>query len=277
MLKKSIYIIVVPLFFLISCKKDPSLFKIKNLNSNRISVFGHGGMGIDCIEPMNSFESLSQCLTLGSDGTELDVSVTKDCVLVLFHNLKLEETTNNNGFIKNKRWDEIKNCKYNQPIFSKANLIDASYFFDSVKEKKTKLFTFDCKVRLEDNVDYLNLFAETLIRHIDKYNLIDRCFVESYNLLFLKILQQKNTNIRISLYTSEYNTAIEESKKNKLFGLTIDINKISSNEIKLAHQNNLFVTLFNVKNEEDNIKAIEMNPDFIQTDKVDFLVNALKE
>ncbi len=67
------------------------------------------------------------------------------------------------------------------------------------------------------------------------------------------------------------------TKKREEHRLTIDINKISSNEIKLAHQNNLFVTLFNVKNEEDNIKAIEMNPDFIQTDKVDFLVNALKE
>jgi glycerophosphoryl diester phosphodiesterase len=269
----------IPVFILCFtfCKKDDSIWQIENVNNNQISVFGHGGMGIHYREPMNSYESLSKCLSLGANGTEMDVSVTKDGVMVLYHNLKLDDATSCNGIIKDKTWDDIKDCKYKLPIFSKAKLIAASYFFDRVDDLHKYLFTFDCKVLEDDNEEYLNVFADALIQHIEKYNLFENCFIESFNITFLKILQQKNKKLHLFLYCSDYQTGLESSKLLYLYGLTMDMDKISSEEIKQAHQHGLHITLFNTKNEQDNLTAIKMSPDFIQTDKVDYLVNALKK
>jgi glycerophosphoryl diester phosphodiesterase len=257
------------------CKKDPSLWKIQNLNNNKISVFGHGGMGIDYRYPMNSYESLSHCLKLGADGTEMDVCVTKDTVMVLYHDQTLEEETSCNGSIKEKIWEEIKSCRYNNPIIGRADLIPASYFFDRVENKDKLTFTFDCKVIMEDDIEYLNIFAEALYRHIIKYDLVSHCFIESFNITFLEILQKKDKNLHLFLYTQDYQTGLEVSKEIKLYGLTLDFEKISAEEIKQAHENNLRITLFNTQTEHQNLDAITKSPDFIQTDKVDYLINAL--
>jgi glycerophosphoryl diester phosphodiesterase len=264
-------------FVLSACKKDPSLWKIQNLNDNQISVFGHGGMGIHYKDPMNSYPSLSNCLALGTDGTEMDVCVTKDSVMVLYHNQTLEEETSCNGAIKGKNWVEIKDCKYNAPLFSKADLIPASYFFDRIDNMQQLTFTFDCKVVLEDNVEYLNLFAEALYAHIVKYKLVSNCFIESFNITFLQILRKKNKDLHLFLYTENYPTGLAALEQIDLYGLTLEQDNITTDEIKDAHAHNLHITLFDTETERQNLDAIAKSPDFIQTDKVEYLINALKE
>ena len=46
-------------------------------------------MGITSQFPINTFESINSALALGADGSEVDIQMTKDSVLVLFHNRKL--------------------------------------------------------------------------------------------------------------------------------------------------------------------------------------------
>ena len=103
---KNLIILSILLFVVSSCQKED--FEIINLNNNKITVLGHGGMGIGETYPMNSFESILNCLNLGADGTEIDVQMTKDGVLVAFHDESLEHSTNISGRIFNKTWDEIK-------------------------------------------------------------------------------------------------------------------------------------------------------------------------
>ena len=79
---KNIFIITI-LFFFAACKKDVSIWKISNLNTNKISVIGHGGMGIYYRWSMNSYESLSACLQKNVEGLEMDVNLSKDGELIL--------------------------------------------------------------------------------------------------------------------------------------------------------------------------------------------------
>jgi len=267
--------IVLFLILFFSCKKDPSLWDIKNLNGNKISVFGHGGMGINSLDPMDSYPSLKECLSHAVNGTEMDVCVTKDSVLVLSHSQKLEDQTGCTGMIENKTWPEISGCKYNS-LLSKPDLIPASYFFDRIENKNNFTFTFDCKVSNEDNLEYLNLFADALVKHITSYNIVSNSFIESFNTVFLEILQKKNKNLHLFLYTQNYQTGLDFLKEINLYGLTLDYRKISAEEIAEAHKNNLRITIFNTQTEHENLEAIAKSPDFIQTDKVEYLINALK-
>lgn len=269
-------ILLTSLIFLAGCKKDPSVWKIENLNGDKILVFGHGGMGEKDRYPMDSYESLSTCLSLRPDGTEMDVCLSKDGVLVLCHGQDLSEQTGCTGLIKSKNWNELAGCKFKTPLFERAELIPVYYFLNKVVDRNTYIFTFDCKVTLKDSSEYLELFAQALVDLIEKYNLVSNCFIESFNEDFLRLLHSKNEKLHLFLYSSNLAAGLESSKDLNLYGLTLDTDHISANGVKQAHAHGLRVTLFNTRTEHENLDAIAKSPDFIQTDKVDFLIHALE-
>ncbi|MCC6372692.1 MAG: hypothetical protein IT236_16935 [Bacteroidia bacterium] len=273
---RTIFYIHFVLLLFSGCKKDPSVWNITNLNNNRIGVMGHGGSGTLYRYPMNSMQSLNEVLKLEVDGTEMDVELTKDNVLVLYHHLNLEDGTNLSGKIREKNWDEIKNCKYKLPLFNKAHLIRASDFFDQRTDLKKFIFTFDTKVQVGDDIDRQLGFADALWALIIKYELEENCFIESYNGSFLKIMETKSSKLKLFVHANDYKTALSMNSFVKLFGITMDREKITKKEIEEAHKNNLKVTLYNLDTENENLKGIAMNPDYMQSDKCDHLINALK-
>jgi len=257
-----------------TCKKDEALWQVENLNGNKISAFGHGGMGIAFKYPIDTYESFEPCLRIGADGTEMDVQISKDSVLVLYHHQKLEDGTSCDGIISTKNWNEMEKCLHACPYSSSVNLIPASYLLDKVNDKSNLVFTYDCKLyhastlTYNQKINYFNTFANSLIKHITKYNTIDNSFIESSDTLFLRLLQNKKPGLKLFYYTGNYKSGLDVSKKIELYGLTIDHNLISKEEITAAHKNNLRITLFNTQTESENLKAIQKNPDFMQSDKI---------
>jgi glycerophosphoryl diester phosphodiesterase len=262
--------------FLIACKKDTSLWVIKNLSGNKINSLGHGGMGIKSLYPINSLKSLQNSLKINPDGVEIDICVTKDSVLVLKHSQDLDNETTCSGFINEKNWEEIKDCKYKLPLIGREDLIQASDFFDQVENMNELVFAFDCKIAFADDSEYRDLFVEALIRHLEKYKIVENSCIESGNVSFLKKLQAKDKKLKLFLYTENYQKALEVMEEVDLTGITINNENITAEEIKLAHQNNLKVALFNTQTEDQNLEAVEKSPDYIQTDELEHLVNVLK-
>src|SRR5690606_4742217 len=100
---KILFLIIV--LSISSCNKDE--FEISNLNGNKIGILGHGGMGISSTYPMNSVESIMNCIHLNSDGTEIDVQMTNDGVLVAFHDETLDNLTNGSGILHDMDWSDV--------------------------------------------------------------------------------------------------------------------------------------------------------------------------
>lgn len=269
-------IIFFYMFLFLSCKKDPAVWTINNLNGNKISAFGHGGMGITYRYPMNSFESLTKVLDLGADGTEMDVQLTRDNVLVLYHSSKLQDDTDCDGLIRNKNWSELQSCKYHTPVFKNAGLIRASDFFAKLSAN-SYTFTFDCRVQINDDVEFMTRYTDALSKLIEKYAIIDRSFIESYSAAFLKMLYEKNNNFKLFVHPNDLAAGLEVAKQVKLYGITIDRENITKQEIAFAHSNNLRVALFNADTQRENLAAIQMSPDIIQTDDMSYLVKVLSK
>ena len=100
--------IVGLLFF--ACKKDVPVLEIRNLE-NKIYAFGHGGMGIKSLYPIDSFQSLTKSLETGADGTEMDLQLSADSVLFLYHAPNLSESSDCSGTIRTSKAADI-NCEY---------------------------------------------------------------------------------------------------------------------------------------------------------------------
>src|ERR1700761_8208230 len=91
-----------------SCKKADNSMPT---NQGTLAL-GHGGMGNANFYPMDTYEAILNCINLGANGSEMDIQMTKDSVLVAYHDVDLETLTNGKGAIIDYTWEELQQFKY---------------------------------------------------------------------------------------------------------------------------------------------------------------------
>jgi len=265
------------LFALFSCNDEE--YTINNLNDNKISVLGHGGMGTGItIYPTNSLASIEKCLSYGAEGSELDVQLTKDGVLVAYHDHKLEESTNIEGLINSLNWEDIKGAYYNNIPFTKYPVISLDELFSSIENRNDYQFTFDSKLYNEqsDQGLFFSTYVDAINEVISKYELLSNVNIESQNEDFLQLLQQSNRDYKLFIYPSSFESGFEIAKRMDLFGITISTKIISKEQVKLAHKEGISIAIWGVNSRRKNKEGIIKNPDYIQTDRLGHLVGLLK-
>lgn len=70
------------------------------------TIFAHRGVSSEA--PENTLPAFRLALDQGCKAIELDVQLTKDHQLVVFHDDKLERTTNGEGYLKDFTLSELK-------------------------------------------------------------------------------------------------------------------------------------------------------------------------
>lgn len=260
-----------------SCGKEE--FEISNLNGNSITLLGHGGMGIHSTYPMNSYESISKCLNLGMDGTEIDIQLTKDGTLVAFHDEDLSQSTSLSGTIFDFTWDELKNVDYQYGPYGNYRILKLNDIFSSMSKLTNYTFFLECKLTYfgEDAICYYELFAERLIEFIERYNLENNVYIEAKEQWFIITLKEKRPNYKIFIYTfTTFQNGFELANKYNLKGITISSKIAKKTDIDFAHANGIMVSLFDLRNRKDNIEAINKSPDFLETDDVEGILKLLR-
>ncbi len=267
------------LFFLFalavfSCRKEK--FTIENLNGNKITALGHAGMGIGYTYPMNSAEAILCCLNLGMDGSEFDVQLTNDSVLVAFHDKNLAGNTTLSSIINELNWSDVKNARYTQVPYSDYSLVSLDQLFSGIPNLLQYTFTFDCKLySIKDMQQFKASYTNAVINIIEKYNLQNNVCIESQDEGFLHAFKLRK-DYRFFLYPENFEDGMYYVTSWGLCGLTMSTHNISKEQIKIAHDNNLMVAIWDIHSDNENKAAIRKNPDFIQTDKVKNLVKLLK-
>jgi glycerophosphoryl diester phosphodiesterase len=203
--------------------------------------------------------------------------MTKDGVLVAFHDQLLEESSNSVGNIYNKTWAELNDARFSYPHYGDYKLIRLDDLFQSIPHQDEYIYFFDCK-NFQPNKDsiYYQTFNNALITIMDKYNLVDKSFVEFKNETMVKKLQDIRPDIKQFIY-SDFNTAFEIAQQYNLAGINIAIDQITHSMVELAHSNGIMISTFNTHSHKRNIKAVEYNVDYIQTDRLKHLIKILKE
>jgi glycerophosphoryl diester phosphodiesterase len=256
-----------------SCHKDPPINQTANLNGNMISAFGHAGMGLAFKYPIDSYESIEPCLRIGADGSEMDIQMTKDSVLVVYHNKVLEEETLCEGTINDKLWPEIWGCHRTSAISSRINLKSFNDLMNELISAGYNIhdytYTFDCKLYSHASNPnlFLKQYANAVLKAIDDFQLTDNLLIESQDTTFLRILQKKRSGLKLFIYPSDFNNAMDIALSMKLYGITIHTDLIDAKQVKFAHDNGIRVTLWGINTENKNVEAVLKSPDFIQTDK----------
>ncbi len=78
------------------------------------------------------------------------------------------------------------------------------------------------------------------------------------------------------IYPPSFTEGFAAANELELFGISIDLAKITAEEVELAHDSGLWVTVWNAETHADNRAAIELNAEIIQSDRIDHLVGLLE-
>lgn len=262
--------------FLIGCKKKDIV--INNLNNNEIEVMGHAGMGFSSLYPINTAESIVRCLNENADGTEIDIQLTKDNVLVAFHNADLDGNTNSTGQIRDYTWNELKEVYYTSTPQLNYNIVKVRDLFDGIGAIEDYTFTLDVKIFVKEGFyfDYVDDYTDALASLYEDYQIDNTIFVESQDDYFLNELYSKDTQIGLYIYPQSFEEGYLTAIDLGLRGISIDNDLISSEQVQTCHDYGIFVTLWGVSNSKQNLDAVNKNPDMIQTDDIADLVKLLK-
>ena len=259
----------------VACKKDR--FEVQNLNGGTIIVQGHGGMGIYSTYPLDSPASILACLHSGADGVEIDVQMTKDSVLIAYHSADLAESTDMSGAVVSHTWAELSDARFIGASYTEHRLMRMDQFFDNLDEPRRFTYSLDLKVHPDDEADasYMDRYARAVARLLESRGITDLVFLESQRTYLLQALRYHIPGAKLFIYPPGFAEGFAAANGMDLFGISIDLAKITAEEVDLAHDSGLWVTVWNAGTHADNREAIDMNPEIIQSDRVDHLVGLL--
>ncbi len=251
----------VSILILTNCDNKED-YKISNLTNNTIIILGHRGMGDHFQYPGNTMESVQEVLKIGADGSEVDVQITKDSVLVLFHNEVLEGRTSCAGQIFDYNWSEIEDCTYSG-LHAEVKLISLRELFEETKNLNDYYFSLDCKLDAENayNNEYRKTFLRAVKKICEEFSMSDNLFIEG-DLGFLLLAKELGLSSKGVLVGYSVDDVVE----NNIFGIGTTVNT-SADIINNAHANGVYVMMWGAKTDLGNKMALNLSPDILQTDK----------
>jgi glycerophosphoryl diester phosphodiesterase len=283
-MKRSLIFCLIILF---SCSKAER--EIYNLHGGRIFVIGHGGTGFENAYnylPENSLSSIDRCIIYyNSDGVEVDIQLSLDNELVLYHDEKLETQTNCHGCIRNKNLNELLDCRYTKnfttSVLTEERLVSLRKIMQRYSHREPKPLIFlDLRLspRCYGNEDFHSLteiYSQSILNLINEYNYREEIFIESSSVEFLVAMQLKDPGLKYLIDSPDFNSALNSVIANNFYGIVIENSKITKEQVKIAHDNNVNIVIFGVRSRGSNLDAVNKHPDYIQTDEIILLQQIL--
>ncbi|HHW74205.1 MAG TPA: glycerophosphodiester phosphodiesterase [Firmicutes bacterium] len=161
--------------------------------TGRIVVLGHRGSPREA--PENTLPSFRRALEQGADGVELDVHLTCDGALVVFHNYTLSGTTGSRGFLAKRTLKELKELDAGSS-FSREYAGTPIPTFTEVVEGLDKRAFIMIEIK-----SYLGRANEDVARAVAaavaKHDLYERAVVSSFNPRILKKVKESDSRIPV--------------------------------------------------------------------------------
>lgn len=142
--------------------------------TDKTLIFAH--RGASAYEPDNTMEAFELATKMGADGIELDVRLTKDGQVVIFHDSTLDRMTNMRGTIPEYTLAELKAMDFGYGFFKNKR---TNYKIATLDEVYELVAPLDIVVNVEikeKTPEIIGVCAEIAKRHNMQDKLIYSCF-----------------------------------------------------------------------------------------------------
>lgn len=204
----------------------------------------------------NSIESFKKAILHKFDMIELDIQLTKDNKIIIYHDTYIKNT-NNSYFIIDLSYEELLSIDNEIPLLSD--------FFNILIENKNTDYPLYLDIKgTKKIVPYLIELLDYIKNDYDIQNL----YIASFNILIIELLYKSNNDLNYgiiseTMFTSDIFKIFINKYKLRFFSFHWSV--LQHDEIKFLHQNNLLV--FSYTNKFDIIleKMKQYNLDGIVT------------
>jgi len=258
------YFKVVSIFILgivISCSKSSQDFA-------DVGVLGHAATGLfnpNQLFTQNSAEGIEYVLSFEeASGIEVDIQLSKDGGIWLFHDELLDDRTNATGQICEKSNTELQAINYTTLNKEKLALLSAVDFSKANGAKKVFL---DIKVGACDfDFDVFERIKTSFLALEEQYNgVIEFIFIVNNDELIAPFLAEGFT---IFTDVASYQDALTILDSYNLAGFFIRHYQLSVSEIEQLKLLNKEVILFEIRSSLTVRKTLKMKPDYILVEDV---------
>ena len=141
--------------------------------------------------PENTMAAFDMALQLGANGIELDLQKTKDGKIVIFHDDKIDQKTNQKGEIGDYTYQELLNFDFGSWFNLKYKDEKIVLFEDFAKKFLPQKLTFAIELKQE------GIEKETL-DIIKKYATHNNIYITSFKYKALENMRKIDSNIKLS-------------------------------------------------------------------------------
>jgi glycerophosphoryl diester phosphodiesterase len=265
---------------LISCQKI-KYYGPKPVTDVKTRILSHRGGG-DSEYPGDNLRAVQYGLP-HLDGIEVDVQLSNDRTVWLSHSSILPPCSGVtvNCFTEAHDFEiiQLDSCLGNDYLFSTLDTVFyylKTYYPEKCISIDVKAWN-PCSVARSDIIGLMDVIAEEIIKLVTKYNLKDHVMVESETATFLNFVKRHSSGIGIYLTTlGDFERGIGLALESGFDGISFQYKfeeEITAEDVKMIHNKGLRIHLWTVNEPADIIEATSLNPDYIQTDNIDYFVS----
>lgn len=223
--------------------------------------------GYSAVAPENTLSAFEEAVKIGADYIELDVQLTADEQLVVFHDKTIERTTDGEGELSKMTYEELQQYSAGK-WFSK----DGGEF----DEQKISLLSEvledvgdDILLNIEiKNHGDVKKTAEKTVEVIEEYGIERSCYITSFSYTALKTVKKINPKIKTGLIANVA-TSTSFSQLPYIDAVSLNYIFINSSIVNMAHQNGKRVFVWTVDRKSDIQHMVAMGVDNIITNRPD--------
>ncbi len=130
--------------------------------------------------PGNSLSAITEALSSTVDGIEVDVRISKDGVIFLYHGDTLEEYTDHQGAPEDYDWSYLSEVKYKN---TEEKLVSLDEFLAIVGNQKVVFLYIKSNSKIDVRI------AHHVVDCIKRYQIQGNVFVESFNPIILTAIR----------------------------------------------------------------------------------------
>ena len=222
--------------------------------------------GYSAVAPENTLYAFKEAIGIGADYIELDVQLSADEQLVVFHDKTIDRTTNGKGELSKYTYEELQEFSAGKWFGKDGEFEDAKIvLLSDVLETVGNNILLNIEIKNHGNVTKT---AEKTVEVIEKYAIERSCYITSFSYTALKTVKKINPKIKTGLIA---NVASSTSFSQLKYIDAVSLNYIFINQsiVNMAHQNGKRVFVWTVDNRQDIQHMIAMGVDNIITNRPD--------
>jgi len=270
------------------------------LMANAIDVQGHRGTRGHL--PENTLPAFSRAIAMGVDTLELDVGVTRDGVVVVHHDRRLNPDTARGpdgqwvkspaptiyslSFEELRRYDvgRIRPGSEYASRFPQQQPVDGtriprlSDLFDATKSSKVR-YNIEVKIlpKYADETLPPEPFARAVLAEVRKAGLEKRVTIQSFDFRIPKIVEREAPGVATAYLTEARGPSLEQVKAEGARTWSPDYRVLSKATVDEAHKLGMRVVVWTVNEPADIARMIDWGLDGIISDYPDRVLQELKK